>query len=84
MLRRWRQELANHSYGPGFGGIYPYCSMAPPSLAVGISCHCARGKGTMRKQRPFGGDPWSGSYKKFERKRVRREKYAAIDEQLHD
>ena len=48
MLRRWRQELANHSRD------YPRCFLAPPGDAAGVGCHCANGIGTMRKHRPFG------------------------------
>lgn len=52
MLRRWRLELANHGYE--YGWPYPHCSPAPPGAAAGVDCHCARGIGTMRKQRPYG------------------------------
>lgn len=47
MLRRWRMELAKHSSG------FSYGSLAPPSAAEGVDCHCARGIGTMRKSKPF-------------------------------
>jgi hypothetical protein len=47
MLRRWRQELATHNEAR-------HCSLAPPSLAPAVDCHCAQGIGSMRKRRPFG------------------------------
>lgn len=59
MLRRWRQELGNHT-----GGVLdPVKSAgmeweAPPAMACGIDCHCARGIGTMRKNRPYGCSCW--------------------------
>lgn len=55
MMRRWRQELGNH-----IGQVLdPVKSAgeeweAPPVMACGIDCHCARGIGTMRKSRPYG------------------------------
>lgn len=54
MMRRWRKELGKH--GPDtenskwrWGG--PYDCVAPPSWAASVSCHCAAGIGTMRKNR---------------------------------
>jgi hypothetical protein len=48
MYRRWRQELAIHTSG------YSWHSLAPPDCAIDVDCHCARGVGTMRKNRPLG------------------------------
>jgi hypothetical protein len=52
MYRRWRQELANHDWETGKN--YAYCALASPDDAKGISCHCANGIGSMRKNRPYG------------------------------
>lgn len=52
ILRRWRLELADH--GSEYDRPYPHCSLAPPDDADEIECHCSRGIGTMRKQRPYG------------------------------
>ena len=54
MLRRWRKELAKHGEGDPHSKNhwgYPHDSMAPPSLACDVVCHCADGIGTMRKNR---------------------------------
>lgn len=59
MLRRWRQELANHS--SEYGQKYAHCYLAPPADANGVGCHCSRGIGVMRKTRPYGcGNPRCG------------------------
>lgn len=52
MLRRWRQELANHDWE--YGQDYPHCYLAPSSDAEKIDCHCAEGIGSMRKHTPYG------------------------------
>lgn len=59
MLRRWRQELANHDFE--YGQDYPHGYLAPPSDAAGIDCHCAQGIGSMRKRTAYGcGNPRCG------------------------
>lgn len=63
MLKRWRQELGNHVYAAGMTW------QAPPVMACGIECHCARGIGTMRKQRPYGGYGWNKWDKHFDHKK---------------
>lgn len=68
MLRRWRQELANHGRWHGGDGDYPWEGLAPPSCAADVDCHCANGIGTMRKNRPYGcSQPrcWLCHYDKF-------------------
>lgn len=61
MLRRWRQELANHGRYFGGDGDYPFEGLAPPACAVDVDCHCANGIGTMRKNRAYGcGNPRCG------------------------
>lgn len=48
MLRRWRQEIADHE-------DYPYCALAPiPPSQCDMKCHCYLGPGFMRKNRPYG------------------------------
>jgi hypothetical protein len=85
MLRRWRMELGNHV--GGFASDDSYAGqewLAPPVLACGIKCHCARGIGTMRKQRPY--DGWGGSWNAYEvqleNRRQRHDKRKAIQFEL--
>lgn len=47
MLRRWRMEVAKHE-----GGLTEAMAPVPPTGEE--KCHCYRGMGTMRKQRPYG------------------------------
>lgn len=82
MLRRWRQELANHGRWFGGDGDYPTEGLAPPACAADVNCHCANGIGTMRKNRAYGcGNPrcaichWG---KLYEPKRRAYHKLAAI------
>jgi hypothetical protein len=69
MLRRWRQELANHGDGVRESKNFwrfPTSYLAPPSLAPDVDCHCARGIGTMRKTDPHDcGRPRCGCCQKF-------------------
>lgn len=54
MLRRYRQELASHANEHNrHARRMPWMSLAPLGTATNISCHCARGIGTMRKHRPL-------------------------------
>jgi len=79
MLRRWRMELGNHV--GGFLGPVKYAGatwQAPPVMACGIKCHCARGIGTMRKQRPYDGGSFFRWEKHFDHKRRANQKRAAI------
>ena len=84
MRRRWRIELGKHSWE--YGQNYAYLYLAPPGDAEGVSCHCARGVGTMRKQRPAQHHKHcllcNGSKYLFKGQR-RREKYAAIQFELN-
>lgn len=51
MTRRWRKELATHTYHPNsYWSRYGYDCMAPPSVACDVDCHCSRGCGTVRKR----------------------------------
>lgn len=62
MLRRWRAEIAEHESWALGGRTYPngnYAwgrwSMAPlPPIICDDSCHCYKGPGFFRKNRPFG------------------------------
>lgn len=84
MLRRWRQELGNHT--GGFLGPVKMAGQeweAPPVMACGIDCHCARGIGTMRKQRPYESGSFYRWDKYFEHKRRVNKNRAAIDFELN-
>jgi hypothetical protein len=54
MYRRWRKELAKHGQ---FDYGFSHDSLAPPSFACNVDCHCANGIGTMRKNRLDCGTP---------------------------
>jgi hypothetical protein len=81
MRRRWRMELGNHVGGfMGPEEMANHCWLAPPSEAVGIKCHCARGIGTMRKQRPYDGwGQWNKYEKIFQNRKRSNQKRVAIE-----
>lgn len=54
MLRRWREEIHNHADDRWQKGSYRRAPI-PPTVCNGDEpCHCFRGPGFMRKQRPHG------------------------------
>lgn len=88
MMRRWRKELGKHGSEDRhsvdhWGGPYDY--VAPPSWSASVSCHCAAGIGTMRKNRLDCGRAHCGlcHYGKFcDPKRRGAKKRAAIEYSL--
>jgi len=72
MLKRWKHEMELHRYD----------WRCPPTDAK--ACHCARGKGSMRKRTPYTEHhaSWRSWWNESSRKRFRHQKHKAIEYEL--